>query len=49
MEFKIPQSIKTEHDELHKKLSEANKMSRNIGEAANRAAKLLHVRRHSEF
>ncbi len=42
MEFKIPQPIKTEHDELHKKLAEATKMSGNIGEAATRVAKLLH-------
>jgi hemerythrin superfamily protein len=42
MEFKIPQPIKTEHNELHNKLAEATKMSGNIGEAANRVAKLLH-------
>lgn len=42
MEFKIPQPIKAEHDELHKKLAEATKMSGNIGEAATQVAKLLH-------
>lgn len=42
MEFKIPQPIKAEHDELHQKLAEATKISGNIGEAAVRVAKLLH-------
>lgn len=42
MEFKIPQPIKAEHDELHKKLAKATKMSGNIGEAATQVAKLLH-------
>jgi hemerythrin superfamily protein len=42
VEFKIPQPIKTEHNELHNKLAEATKMSGKVGEAANRVAKLLH-------
>ncbi|MBI3303279.1 MAG: hemerythrin domain-containing protein [Deltaproteobacteria bacterium] len=42
MEFKIPQPLKVEHEELHVELAKATKMGGKIGEAATTVAKLLH-------
>lgn len=42
MEFKIPQPLKLEHEELHAELAKATKMGGKIGEAAIAVAKLLH-------
>ena len=42
MEFKIPQPIKLEHEELHAELVKATKAGGKIGEAARTVARLLH-------
>lgn len=42
MEFKIPQPLKLEHDELHEELVKATKESGKVGEAAKAVAKVLH-------
>lgn len=42
MEFKIPRSLKLEHEELHTKLAEATRISGEIGDAAKVVAKILH-------
>ncbi len=40
MEFKIPQPMKLEHDELHAELVKATKESGKVGEAAKAVAKV---------
>jgi hypothetical protein len=42
MEFKIPQSLKTEHEELHAELAIATRESGKVGDAAKVVASLLH-------
>ncbi len=42
MEFNIPQSLKSEHDELHAELARATQMKGSIGESAKAVAKVLH-------
>lgn len=42
MEFKIPQPLKLEHEELHAELVRATQASGKIGETAKVVAKLLH-------
>jgi hypothetical protein len=42
MEFTIPQSLKTEHAELHAELKKATKEVGKIGEAARSVAAVLH-------
>lgn len=42
MEFKIPQPLKVEHEELHEELVKATKAGGKIGAAAKAVAKLLH-------
>jgi hypothetical protein len=42
MKIKIPESLKLEHEELHKKLAEATKVGGKIGEAAKIVAKTMH-------
>jgi hemerythrin-like domain-containing protein len=42
MEFKIPQSLKLEHEELHAELARATQVTGKIGESAKAVAKLLH-------
>ena len=42
MEFKIPQSLKAEHEELHAELAKATQEGSKIGEAAKAVAKVLH-------
>ena len=42
MEFKIPQPLKLEHEELHAELVRATKESGKVGEAARSVAKALH-------
>ncbi len=42
MEFKIPQPMKIEHDELHAELVRATKEKGRIGAAAKNVAKVLH-------
>jgi hypothetical protein len=42
MEFKIPQSLISEHEELHSELTKATKMSGYVGDAAKAVAKALH-------
>jgi hypothetical protein len=42
MEFKIPQSLKLEHEELHAELARATRVKGKIGESAKAVAKLLH-------
>ena len=42
MEFKIPNSLKLEHDELHAELVKATKQGGKIGEAAKAIARILH-------
>ena len=42
MEFKIPQAMKLEHDELHAQLVKATKERGKVGEAAKAVAKVLH-------
>jgi hypothetical protein len=42
MEFKIPQSLTSEHEELHSELTKATKMSGYVGDAAKVVAKALH-------
>jgi len=42
MEYKIPQSLKEEHQELHAELLRATQESGKIGDAAKAVAELLH-------
>ena len=42
MEFKVPSSLKAEHEELHSALAEATAAGGRIGEAAKEVARLLH-------
>ena len=42
MEFKIPHSLKAEHEELHDELARATQVAGKIGEAAKAVAKLMH-------
>ena len=42
MEFKIPKSLKEEHEELHAELVKATQVKGKIGEAARAVAKVLH-------
>lgn len=42
MDFKIPQPLKLEHEELHLELVRATKVSGRIGQAAKIVAELLH-------
>jgi len=42
MEFKIPQPLKVEHEELHADLVKATKVGGKIGDAAKTVAKILH-------
>lgn len=42
MKIKIPEPLKLEHEELHKKLAEATKVGGKIGDAANLVAKIMH-------
>ncbi len=42
MSFKIPQSVKVEHQTLHAELAEATKVGGKIGEAAKAVAQLLY-------
>jgi hypothetical protein len=42
MEFKIPGSLKVEHEELHAELVQATKVEGPVGEAARNVATLLH-------
>jgi len=42
MEFKIPPSLKSEHEELHAELAHATTMGGKIGDAAKTVARLLH-------
>lgn len=42
MEFKIPNPLKSEHEELHKMLKEATLLSGKTGEAAKAVAKSMH-------
>ena len=42
MEFKIPQSLTSEHQELHSELEKATKIGGYVGDAAKVVAKVLH-------
>jgi hypothetical protein len=42
MQFTIPESLKTEHEELHDELAKATHAGGRIGEAATAVAKLMH-------
>ncbi|HWQ96104.1 MAG TPA: hypothetical protein VN368_01905 [Candidatus Methylomirabilis sp.] len=42
MEFKIPQSLKLEHEKLHAELARATRVHGKIGEAAKAVEKVLH-------
>ena len=42
MEFKIPDSLRVEHEELHAELVRATKVEGPVGEAARNVATLLH-------
>lgn len=42
MDFKIPDSLKVEHEELHAELVQATKVEGPVGEAARNVATLLH-------
>ena len=42
MELAAPASLRTEHDELHRELAAATKLTGPVGEAARIVAKLLH-------
>src|SRR3990172_5441795 len=42
MEFKIPPSLKSEHEELHAELTHATTVGGKIGDAAKTVARLLH-------
>jgi hemerythrin superfamily protein len=42
MDFTIPQSLKTEHEELHAELVKGTKESGMVGEAAEAVARVLH-------
>jgi hypothetical protein len=42
MEFNIPQSLKSEHEELHGELAGATKVGGKIGDSAKKVAKILH-------
>lgn len=48
MEFKIPNSMKVEHEELHNDLSKAIESGGNTGAAANQVAEALHAHFESE-
>lgn len=43
MEYKTPESLKKEHEELHKILFKATQEPGKIGEAAKNVAKILHL------
>ena len=42
MEFKIPESLELEHEELHRQLVKATKEGGKVGEAAKDVAEVLH-------
>ena len=42
MEFKIPEPLKLEHEELHAELANTTRISGEIGKAAKAVAELLH-------
>ncbi|VVB90010.1 Hemerythrin HHE cation binding domain protein [uncultured archaeon] len=42
MEFKIPHSLKSEHEELHAELARATRVKGKIGESAKAVAEILH-------
>ncbi|MGZ5243190.1 MAG: hemerythrin domain-containing protein [Bacteroidia bacterium] len=42
MEFKIPQPLKAEHEELHNMLKQATQLPGKTGEAAKKVAEVLH-------
>lgn len=42
MKFKIPQSLKSEHEELHSELARATKVGGKIGDSAKKIANILH-------
>jgi hypothetical protein len=42
MEFKIPHTLKAEHEELHNMLKQATQLSGKTGESAKTVAKLMH-------
>lgn len=42
MQFKTPDSLNAEHEELHKMLRQATKLSGKIGDTAKALAKLMH-------
>jgi hemerythrin superfamily protein len=42
MDFTIPQSLRTEHEELHAELVEATQEGGKVGEAAEAVARVLH-------
>jgi hypothetical protein len=42
MEFTIPQSLRTEHEELHAELAKGTKEGGTVGEAAQAVARVLH-------
>ena len=41
-QFRIPESMRVEHEEIHSRLVEATKVSGPVGEAARELAKVLH-------
>ena len=51
MELKVPQTIETEHEELHEELARAMKAGGKTGEAARAVMKVLqpHMAREEEF
>lgn len=42
MEFKVPEALRVEHEELHERLAKATEENGKLGEAAREVAKLLH-------
>jgi hypothetical protein len=42
MQFQVPQSLKSEHDELHAQLARATKAGGRTGEAAQAVARIMH-------
>jgi len=42
MEFRVPESLELEHEELHRQLVDAINEGGNVGEAASAVAKVLH-------
>jgi hypothetical protein len=42
MEFKVPKSLKLEHEELHGELAQGTKVGGKVGSAARSVAKVLH-------